>query len=226
MATRAAPHQRRHHERDSSSLWSVLLACGVVYPLAYIVANDVIAAAIYDGYSRVDQAISELSATEAPSRAFLAGRSAPLRVTGGLLVVQGLVFPLWLRFPMTSREEMVEGTTAANDVGHLVLGAVAVLFILAQIGFSAAALGKRFRLFSLVMAATVLVFGGLAAVLSSDIATGDPTPWMGIVERISYGSWLLWMAALALLLLRRRKGAANAMVPEPAAAPPRARARA
>jgi hypothetical protein len=242
MATRVASPHRQQGERGASALWSALLACGVAYPLAYIVANDVVAAAIYDGYSRVDQAISELSATEAPSKAFLtamlpvftllligfgigvwgaARRGAALRVTGWLLIAQGALFPLWLLFPMTSREEMVEGATTTNDVGHLALGALAVLFILAQIGSSAMALGKRFRLFALAMAATVLLCGGLTAVLSSDIASGDPTPWTGLVERLSYGSWLLWMAALALVLLRRRKGAANAMTPEPPAAPPR-----
>lgn len=87
----------------------------------------------------MDQAISELSGTQAPSRPFLtamlpiftlvvlgfgigvwkaAQQSRALRVTGGILVAQGIMFPLWLLFPMTSREEMVEATTPANDVGH------------------------------------------------------------------------------------------------------------
>ena len=70
-------------------------------------------------------------------------------------------------------------------------------------GFSAAALAKRFLIFSLAMAATALTFGPAAARMSSDIAEGDPTQWMGVVERVSYGAWLLWMAVLAIVLLRR-----------------------
>jgi hypothetical protein len=201
----------------------ILLACGIAYGVLYIVANDVIAATIFDGYSRADQAISELSGTEAPSRPFLtamlsiftlvvigfgigvwkaAQHSRALRATGGILVAQGIMFPLWLLFPMTSREEMVQATTPANDVGHLILGALAILFIIAEIGFSAAAFGKRFRVFSVAMAVTVLVFGAVTGMLSSEITAGHPTPWMGVVERISYGAWLLWMGMLAVVLLR------------------------
>jgi Protein of unknown function (DUF998) len=48
-----------------------LLACGIVYALLYPIVNDVIAATLYDGYSRMSQAVSELSATGAPTHAFL-----------------------------------------------------------------------------------------------------------------------------------------------------------
>lgn len=110
----------------------------------------------------------------------------PLRMTGAILIVQALLFPLWLLFPLTSREEIVEGgAMGANDVGHLVLGGVALLFILAEMGFSFAALGRRFGLFSLAMAVTILVFGALTGVMSADMTAGDATtPWMGSFERI------------------------------------------
>ena len=203
-----------------------LLACGIAYPATYIAANDVVAARIYRGYSRTDQAISELSATEAPSKDFLAAmlpvfvlqvigfgvgvrqvadENRPLRVTGNLLIAQGLAFPLWRFFPMTSREEMVEGTVATNDVGHLALTVVSILVIFGQMGVSAAALDTRFRRFSLAMAAVILASGGLTGAMSSDIAKGGATRGMGIVERTSYGSWLLWMAVLAVVLLRRSR---------------------
>jgi hypothetical protein len=201
-----------------------MLACGLAYPLTYVVANDVVASRIYHGYSRTDQAISELSAMKAPSRQFLnammpifillvtgfglgvrqaAGENKPLRVTGTLLIAQGFVFPIWLLFPMTSREKLVKGKGAANDIGHLALTAVAIGLILAEFGFSGAGLGRRFRLFSVAMGATALVSGGLTGAMSSDIAKGSGTRRMGLVERISYGSWLLWMAVLAIILLRR-----------------------
>ena len=226
----------RHPLGDAPALVKALLACGVAYPVAYVIANDLVAATIYDGYDPIDQAISELSATEAPSRAFLAAMlplfsllviafgigvrrvaagNRPLRITGGILVAQGLLFPLWLLFPMTSREGSVDGALAANDVGHFVLGAVAIALILAELGFSAAGLGKGFRIFAITMGAAVLVCGALTGVLSSDLAQGGSTPWMGFVERISYGAWLLWMATLALVMLRRMRVPVPPPLPNP-----------
>ena len=55
-----------------ANLVRVLLACGIAYPLLYVVENDVIAATRYEGYSRMSQAISELSAKDAPTRKILA----------------------------------------------------------------------------------------------------------------------------------------------------------
>jgi hypothetical protein len=94
-----------------------LLACGILYPLLYAVVNDVVAATLYEGYNRTSQAISELSATTAPTRGLLtamlpiftalmiafgvgvwksAGGNRALRVTGALLSAHGATFPLWL----------------------------------------------------------------------------------------------------------------------------------
>jgi len=221
-----------HHQlrRDATSskyrkpFHHALLACGIGYGVCYVIANDLVAAGMWANYSRIDQAISELSGTEAPSREFLtamlplftllvigfgigvwkaAGQSRLLRMTGGILIAQGLLFPLWLLFPMTSREELARGVSGTNDLGHMVLSALAILFILTEMGFSAAALGRGFRYFSIAMAVTVLVAGGFVGTTVSEVAAGDPTPWMGFVERISYGAWLLWMAVLAIVVLRR-----------------------
>jgi hypothetical protein len=49
----------------------VLLVGGLLYPLFYVVINDVVAAGRYPGYSRLSQAISELSATGAPTTRLL-----------------------------------------------------------------------------------------------------------------------------------------------------------
>lgn len=201
-----------------------LLACGIAYPVAYIVANDVVAARIFGEYSRRDQAISELSGTQAPSKAFLtgmlpafslllsgfglgvrksAGTSTGLRVTGSILMTQGVVSWVWLLFPMTSREQMAREGTGANDTGHLVLSGLAAVFILGEMAFSAAALNSRFRAFSAATAATTVTCGYLTGVKSSEITKGAATPGLGVVERIMFGSWLAWMAGLAAVLLRR-----------------------
>jgi hypothetical protein len=221
---------RRHAASNKyrSGLELALLACGIAYGLGYVITNDVIAAGMWDRYSRIDQAISELSSTEAPSKGFLtamlplftvlvigfgigvwnaAGKSRALRLTAVILVAQGLMFPIWLLFPMTSREEITQSGGSTNDVGHLVLSVLAILFILIEMGSSAVALGKGFRYFAIAMAIAVVATGGYVGSTTSDVAAGDPTPWMGFVERISYGAWLLWMAVLASVLLRRTRDA-------------------
>jgi hypothetical protein len=200
----------------------VLLVLGLLYPLFYVVINDVVAAARYRDYSRLSQAISELSGTSAPTRHLLtatipaamgllicfgvgvwrsAHGGASLRAAGGLLVAHATTFPLWALSPMTSREEML-GPIAPNDVGHLLLTALTLMFILLQTGFAATALGGRFRMYSRVTAIAVVVMGGLTALQSVQLPRG-PTPWLGLFERASVGAWLLWLAVLALVLLRK-----------------------
>jgi hypothetical protein len=50
---------------------TVLIACGIAAPVLHVVMDDVIAAALYPGYDRIAQPVSELSATYAPCRAVL-----------------------------------------------------------------------------------------------------------------------------------------------------------
>lgn len=209
----------------SIRLTRILLACGIAYAVLYVVVNDVVAAGLYEGYEPASQAISELSATGSPARAFLtalspvwtllmiafglgvrraAGGRRALRVTGDLLIAHGVVGLLWLAFPMTSRADIVAGDTAVNDVGHIVMTVVTLLFILAQFGFSAAAFGWRFRLYAIISAVAVVVFGALTGVQASKLMAGEPTPWMGLAERLSIGPWLLWMAVLAVMLMSAR----------------------
>jgi hypothetical protein len=213
----------RRHRKGRVRVRKFLLACGVAYSLSYVIANDVVAAAWYDGYNRVDQAISELSAKGASPRPFLVamlpvwtalmiafgigvwksahGRRG-LRVAGALLVAHGVVAVSWLWFPMTARADMVGRGTGANDAGHLVLTALTLVFILSELGFAAASLGRRFRLYSLVTAVIVLAFGSLVGTQSPNLQDGKPTAWMGLFERVCVGAWLLWLVVLAVTLTR------------------------
>lgn len=207
----------------SPRLQKTLLACGLLYSLGYAIVNDVVAATMYAGYSRMSQAVSELSGTGSPVKAFLTaslpvfsvlmvgfgigvwqsayGRKS-LRMTGIVLIAHGIFAPLWLFYPMTSRQEMIAGTMPANDAGHLVLTAVTIILILSQLGSGAMAFGKRFRFYSIVSAVMVLLFGALTGVESAKIPAGDSTPLLGLFERVGIGAWLLWMAVLAIMLLR------------------------
>ncbi|GAA4868906.1 DUF998 domain-containing protein [Actinomycetospora straminea] len=216
MSTRIRPP-------TNTSLTPILLACGVAYAVAYVVVNDVVAAGLYEGYDPVSQAVSELSATGSPATSFLtavfpiwpllltafgvgvrraAGGRRALRVTGDLLIAHAIVGLLWLAFPMTSRADMAPGAPATvNDVGHIVMTVVTLVFIVSQIGFSAAAFGWRFRLYATVSAVAFVVFGALTGVQARTVSTGGPTPWMGLFERLSIASWLLWMVVLAVMLM-------------------------
>lgn len=204
-----------------ATLVKVLLACGVLHSLLYVVVNDLVAATLYDGYSRMTQAVSELSAVGAPTQALITamvpvftvlliafgvgvwksaqGKRAP-RVAGALLVAHGATAPLWLFAPMSQREVIAAGEGTSSDTMHLFLSALAVLFIVSYMAFAAAAFGKRFRLYSLLSIATVLVFGAVTGMQSANIEAGEPAPWLGLAERISLGAWLLWMAVLVIVV--------------------------
>ncbi len=208
------------------ALTRALLSCGVFYALAYVLLNDVVAAALYPGYDRLDQAVSELSATAAPSKPFLqamlpvftfllagfatgiwraAGPQRALRAAAVLVFGSTVVGVAWLFFPMTSREAMTVGAPmTANDVGHLVLSGLTVSLILAEMTLSAVALGRWFRLLAAASAGVLLTFGVLMSRLAPHTAEGH-TPLMGLYERIMLGGWLVWMATFALVLMRRLK---------------------
>jgi hypothetical protein len=81
-------------------------------------------------------------------------------------------------------------------------GVTQVLYLLA-LGFAAAALGRAFRLYSI---ATFVVLFGFAVLTFRDtpnISANQPTPLIGVWERIDIGVFLLWVIVLAIALLVR-----------------------
>ena len=195
----------------------VLLVCGIVASLLYIVANDVVAAMSYPGYSRISQPISQLSATFAPSRTFLvplivfyelliiafgigvwqsAQGKRLLRVTGGLVIAGGILGLVGLAFPMTQLD-------LSSDMEHnILMGTVTPLLMFVTIGFGAAALGKWFRLYSILTIAVLLLGGALSGMQLAQMAAGETASWFGLTQRMLTGAWLLWVAVLAIVLLR------------------------
>lgn len=217
-----ADRTSRPTRRDNlGSRWrarTALLACGIAASLVYVAAN-VLGALRWEGYSSTSQAVSELSAIGAPSRPLVvtllvvhsvlalafgtgvvgsAGRSRALRVAGRLLVGIGVVDVAAAFFPMHRRE----AAETPTDTAHVILTSVTVLLIVTAMGFAAAALGKTFRRYSAATILTLLVFGALAGAQGPRIAVGEPTPWLGVYERINIGGYLLWMAVLAVVLMR------------------------
>ncbi|HZA98643.1 MAG TPA: DUF998 domain-containing protein, partial [Gemmatimonadales bacterium] len=92
-----------------------------------------------------------------------------------------------------------------TDTLHIVWSIVTVLLMALAIGFAAAALGKRFRLYSTATLLIFVVFGALTGLDGPRIAANLPTPWIGIWERVNIGVWLVWVVVLAITLLRRSR---------------------
>lgn len=206
---------------SSTTVRKILLVCGILAPLLYV-ATDVLAAVLYEGYSYTDQTISELFAIGAPTRPLIlvlapayallvyafgaglwtsAGRKLALRVVAAGLIgkeVLGLVVTLF--FPMHMRG--VEGTL--TDTMHATLTLVGNLFFLLAIGFGATVFGKRFRLYSIVTMVLIVLGGVLAGLDAPQMAADLPTPWMGLWERMDAFAYVLWMAVLAIALLRAK----------------------
>jgi hypothetical protein len=193
-------------------LRKVLLACGPLSALAYIGWHEV-AALQWDGYSRISNAISELHLTGSPSKWILepwfglvynplliafgigiwrsAQGSRALRVIGGLQVLGGAVAPLWMLFG--------EASLAA----HLTLAVVGILTWLGSMAFGAAAFGKGLRIYSLVSLALVVAFNSLALAYAAEVSAGQPTPFIGLYERIAFSAYFLWLTVLAVAIWRR-----------------------
>ena len=198
----------------------ILLICGILSSLLYVGMVWLIQ---FEGYSRISQTPSELTAIGAPTRplwmllgsmydvliiAFGAGvwvsahRKRALRVVGILLFAFGMLGVVWPFASMHQREALAAGGGTVADTLHLILGVLTVLLMLSAIGSGAAALGKRFRVYSVATFLIVLFFGILTGLGSPGIAANLPTPWIGLWERISIVAFLLWVIVLAIVLLR------------------------
>lgn len=201
----------------------ILLLCGILSPLLYAVA-DALAGNRWESYSFRDQTISELGAIGAPTRPLFAALLIPtylllaafgigvrrsaaaarrLRVAGSLLVALGVMALTVGQFVPMRLRGTEQGLIGAL---HLAEGAVAVLMIVAAIGFAATVLGTRFRLYSLATIVVMLAFGAWSGMDAPRVAAGLPTPWLGVKERIFWYAYQAWFMVLALALLRRRTG--------------------
>jgi hypothetical protein len=93
------------------------------------------------------------------------------------------------------------GGNPEADVLHIAITAVLSLSILLFIAFGAFVRGRSFRIYSFITIAVMLTFGVLTGLASRPLAMGEPTPWLGVAERILLGAYLLWVAVLAIGLI-------------------------
>jgi hypothetical protein len=201
----------------------IFLVCGIASSLLY---GAMIWAIRYDGYSLVSQVPSELTAIGAPTQRLWAllgpiytllvaafgwgvwqsaGRHSAVRIVGGLILAYGSLGLLWPFAPMHQREVLAAGGGTMGDTMHVVLGAVTVFLMFLAIGYGATAFGRRFRVYSIASTVVLLAFGALTFMEAPRLEADVPTPWIGLWERINISVFLLWVAVLAITLLRVRE---------------------
>lgn len=198
-----------------------LLACGILASLWYAVIN-VIVPGQWSGYDPASQTISELSAVGAPSRtlwnilcapysvlmlAFAIGvqKSATdnrrLRRAANLLLCYSLLGLFWPFVPMHLRTTLAAGGATISDTLHIAFGAITEIIYLIALGLAAFSLGRVFRWYCLATFATLLVFGLLTFIAAPGVGANQPTPLIGVWERINIGVFLLWVIVLAFRLM-------------------------
>lgn len=207
-------------ERNSTTtMQKGLLVCGILSSLWYVVINIYVPTQ-YEGYNISTFTVSELSAIGAPTRilwvllgllypmlfaAFgwgvlrAAGQSRHLRIVGGLIIAYCALNFYWPPMHMRGAEFTL------TDTMHIAWGIATNIFMWLFMGFGAAALNKRFRIYTVASIALHIVFGVLTVLEAPNIADNEPTPTIGIWERVNIGIFMLWVIVFSLELLRREK---------------------
>ena len=203
---------------DLDSTTRLLVMAGIAAPFAFAIIVAV-GAAIRPGYSHVGNAISELVGAGAPNRlplnvafliynlliiAFGAGviiafDDAPLatRLAGWFLAATGAFGVIMWPFPM----DQIGTPATARGIGHIVLaGFTSVGTMAAVLSF---AIGTQdlpgweaFSTYSHITLAVVFVTGAVAAFSAVRL-----WPTMGLLERLTIGAGLQWVAMLAFTML-------------------------
>ena len=202
---------------------SLLLFFGILSSAYYVVIN-IIATGYYPGYQTSSQTVSELSAIGAPSRhiwvmlcylySFLVigfglgiyvvtEGNKRLTTIGALMFFYGVSGFFWP--PMHQREVIAAGNATMTDTLHLVFAGITTVLMLVMIGLGVFSLGNKFRIYSIFTILVLIVFGTLTGIDSKHIRTGEPTPLIGIWERINIGAFLVWASVLSVVLLRSKK---------------------
>lgn len=198
----------------------LLLLCGIISSLLYVAANIFIPMQ-YPGYNLAAQTVSELSAVGAPTRQLWvqslsvysvlvvcfgwgiwrsAGKNKRLRVASILLAAYAIIGMFWP--PMHQREVLAAGGGTLTDTLHIAFTMITVPLMLMVVGFGATSFGKTFRVYSIISVVVIIVFGVLTGLSSPRMEANLPTPWMGVLERVSIGAYMLWIAVWAVILLR------------------------
>lgn len=209
--------------RRSSPLQTTLLTAGVVSSLLYVAMN-IFMPMQWPDYNWTSQTVSELSAIGSPTRPvwtvlaviyvllvggfgigvrMAAGENRRLKVVGTLIFIYGAFGLFWP--PMHQRSLLAAGGGSFTDTMHLLWAAMTVLIMLSVLAVGATAMGRLFRLYSVITLVGMAAFGGLTGLNADRVGQDLPTPLIGVWERLSIGLFLLWVMVLAAALLQMGK---------------------
>jgi hypothetical protein len=203
---------------ELDAITRLLVMAGVAAPFFYAVTT-VIGAAIRPGYSHVANAVSELVGAGAPNRlplnigfliynvlvvAFASGiimafDDAPIaiRLSGWILAATGVMGAIMWPFPM----DQIGTPATPRGIGHIVLAGFASIGTMAAVLTFAIGAGglpgwEGFSTYSYITLAVIFVTGAIAAAAAIRLWST-----MGLMERLTIGAGLQWMAMLAFTIL-------------------------
>lgn len=84
-----------------------------------------------------------------------------------------------------------------TDTLHIVWAMVTIALMMLIMAFGAAALDKRFRIYTIATFVIFLLFGILIGTEAPAIPKNLPTPYIGIWERINIGAFMIWVVVFA-----------------------------
>lgn len=204
-------------DTSSDILRKFLLLCGICSSLLYPI-TDIVAGILYKGYSFNEQSVSELFAIGAPTSKFVvlmftiysilllafavgvwlsSGTSRILKVLAvmiGANAINSLI--LWNFFPMHMRGVPPTFT----DTMHVILAINP--FILISIILGCVIFKNWFRFYSIGTILLLFILAFISFSYTPLLVANQPTPWLGITERIAQYTHLLWHLVLAILLLQ------------------------
>lgn len=198
-----------------------LLICGILSSLWYLAVN-VVVPMLNEQYNAASLTVSELSAIGAPTRitwvllctlypllfsAFGWGilhsgaTSRSLHMMGVIIIIYSVINLYWP--PMHTREIIASDGGSLTDTLHLVWASMTLIFMMIIMGLGAAGLDKQFLFYTIITWVIFIVFGVLTWLESPGIQANQPTPLIGVWERINIGAFMLWIVVLAIELLKK-----------------------
>jgi len=200
-------------------LRKILIYCGIAAPVLYVI-TAIVGAAVRNDYSHIVNAISELISNGAPNKAildivfniynalllafaigaFYALKNSPrfCRIAMGLLIgIQILSFS-WGFFPMDPMgSQATFAGTMHNVLGGIVALATIIMPLLMGLGLRQMDGFQGYVKYSFISSAIIFVSG-----LTGVILAGQGIHLFGLFERITIGTYELWLFVTALNLLK------------------------
>jgi hypothetical protein len=132
-----------------------------------------------------------------------AGNSRRGRIVAAMLAgyaATGMATGLFMQ--MDRREVIAAGESSLRNSFHAPGTMVQSIFLIAAMITATRLFGRNFRYYSYATVIVLLLFGAWTSLQIGQMEANEPTPWMGLKERVNIYGTMLWIAVLAIALLR------------------------